>query len=37
MYAEYNPSLYGYGGRTVTIYDAVALAPHSEVRKGIAM
>lgn len=37
VYAEYNPSLYGYGGRTVTIYDAVALAPHPEVRKGVAM
>ncbi len=37
IYAEYNPSLYSYGGQTVTIYDAVALAPHPQVRKKVPM
>ena len=37
VYAEYNPSIYSYGAQTVTIYDAVALAPHPQVRKAIPM
>jgi hypothetical protein len=37
VYADYNPSMYSMGGQTVTIYDAVALAPHPQVRQGVPM
>ena len=37
IYADYNPSIYSYGAQTVTIYDAVALAPHPQVRKAVPM
>ena len=37
IYADYNPSLYSFGGQTVTIYDAVALAPHPQARKSVPM
>ena len=37
VYADYNPSIYSYGGQSVTIYDAQALAPHARVRKSVPM
>ena len=37
IYADYNPSIYSYGAQTVTIYDAIALAPHPQVRKAVPM
>jgi hypothetical protein len=37
VYADYNPSMYSMGGQTVTIYDAVALAPHPQARTGVPM
>jgi hypothetical protein len=37
IYADYNPSLYSYFPKSVTIYDAVALAPHTQPRQRIPM
>jgi hypothetical protein len=37
VYAEYNSSIYSFGGQNVTIYDAQALAPKVEPRKAPTM